>query len=87
MWIEWKELWAKILAHNEGRGTANGQGEEMRFFASLRNMVLKYRYRNDPVCLTGWTSALRWSTRYFSLSFRWSSPSLKSHFRRLDGSK
>jgi hypothetical protein len=87
MWIEWEELWAKILAQNKGRGTANGRGEEMRFFASLRNMVLKYRYRSNSACLTGRTSALRWEHPLLLIVFSMALSSLKSHFRRLDGSK
>lgn len=52
MWIEWDELWARIEADIEGRGDVDELGQaKMRFFPTMKNMVLKYPKRKDPLCL------------------------------------
>jgi hypothetical protein len=50
-WVEWTELWAMIKADIEGGGEADESGQRMSFFATMKNMVLKYPGRCDPSCL------------------------------------
>ncbi|TLS20444.1 uncharacterized protein PpBr36_11275 [Pyricularia pennisetigena] len=53
-WIEWKEMWAQIKAEVEGHGEIDESGElKMRFFPTMKNMVLKYPKREEPACLSG----------------------------------
>ncbi|KXJ85168.1 NUDIX hydrolase domain-like protein [Microdochium bolleyi] len=46
-WIEWAELWTKIREDIEGRDE-----QLMRFFPTMKNMVLKYVTRGNPACLS-----------------------------------
>ncbi|KAF4547354.1 Hypothetical protein D9617_45g091320 [Elsinoe fawcettii] len=53
-WIAWEDLWKEILVDigSDGEIEERDQGK-MRFFPSMKNMVLKYPKRNDPACLAG----------------------------------
>ncbi|OBS16946.1 hypothetical protein FPOA_12496 [Fusarium poae] len=50
-WVEWTELWAMIKADIEGGGEADESGQRMSFFATMKNMVLKYpgRFAKQPM--------------------------------------
>jgi hypothetical protein len=50
-WIEWTELWDMIKDDMMGSDEADGSGERLPFFPTMKNMVLKYPGRRDPSCL------------------------------------